>query len=81
MDCKPKVVLTCNAVRRGPKIIHLKDIVDTALAECAQNGAVVGNYMEVVTSWFEPNPDSYYYNFLLNYIRLLFFVCGRKGGE
>ncbi|KAK4392815.1 Acetyl-coenzyme A synthetase, chloroplastic/glyoxysomal [Sesamum angolense] len=40
-DCKPKVLITCNAVRRGPKIIHLKDIVDTALAESAQSGAVV----------------------------------------
>ncbi|KAL2552652.1 Acetyl-coenzyme A synthetase [Forsythia ovata] len=38
MDCKPKVVITCNAVRRGSKIIHLKDIVDAALAESAQNG-------------------------------------------
>ncbi|KAL6509127.1 Acetyl-coenzyme A synthetase, cytoplasmic [Orobanche gracilis] len=41
MDCRPKVVITCNAVRRGPKTIHLKDIVDTALTESAQNGAVV----------------------------------------
>ncbi|KAL0377233.1 UNVERIFIED_CONTAM: Acetyl-coenzyme A synthetase, chloroplastic/glyoxysomal [Sesamum radiatum] len=40
-DCKPKVLITCNAVRRGPKIIHLKDIVDTALAESAQSGAIV----------------------------------------
>ncbi|CAI0555796.1 unnamed protein product [Linum tenue] len=31
MDCKPKVVLTCNAVKRGSKVIHLKDIVDAAL--------------------------------------------------
>ncbi|KAL6508121.1 Acetyl-coenzyme A synthetase, cytoplasmic [Orobanche hederae] len=41
MDCRPKVVITCNAVRRGPKTIHLKDIVDTALTESAQNGSVV----------------------------------------
>lgn len=41
-DCRPKVVLTCNAVRRGPKVINLKDIVDTALADCAKNGAAVG---------------------------------------
>nr|XP_016437820.1 PREDICTED: acetyl-coenzyme A synthetase, chloroplastic/glyoxysomal-like [Nicotiana tabacum] len=38
MDCKPKVVITCNAVRRGPKTIFLKDIVDAALIESAQNG-------------------------------------------
>ncbi|KAF4376014.1 hypothetical protein G4B88_029378 [Cannabis sativa] len=35
IDCKPKVVITCNAVKRGPKIIHLKDIVDAALPESA----------------------------------------------
>ncbi|XP_059286047.1 acetyl-coenzyme A synthetase, chloroplastic/glyoxysomal-like isoform X2 [Lycium ferocissimum] len=38
VDCKPKVVITCNAVRRGPKTIFLKDIVDAALKESAQNG-------------------------------------------
>lgn len=48
MDCKPKVVLTCNAVRRGPKVINLKEIVDTALTDSAQNGTVVGNYVEDV---------------------------------
>ncbi|MCE5166820.1 Acetyl-coenzyme A synthetase, cytoplasmic, partial [Datura stramonium] len=37
VDCKPKVVITCNAVRRGPKTIFLKDIVDIALAQSAQN--------------------------------------------
>ncbi|KAK4370163.1 hypothetical protein RND71_009638 [Anisodus tanguticus] len=26
VDCKPKVVITCNAVRRGPKTTFLKDI-------------------------------------------------------
>ncbi|KAG6402845.1 hypothetical protein SASPL_135059 [Salvia splendens] len=41
VDCKPKVVLTCNAVKRGPKVIHLKDIVDVALADSAKNGTVV----------------------------------------
>ncbi|XP_062105271.1 acetyl-coenzyme A synthetase, chloroplastic/glyoxysomal-like isoform X2 [Humulus lupulus] len=38
IDCKPKVVVTCNAVKRGPKIIHLKDIVDAALVESAKTG-------------------------------------------
>ncbi|XP_020581336.1 acetyl-coenzyme A synthetase, chloroplastic/glyoxysomal [Phalaenopsis equestris] len=38
MDCKPKVVITCNGVRRGSKELILKDIVDSALAECAKNG-------------------------------------------
>ncbi|CAI0555794.1 unnamed protein product [Linum tenue] len=41
MDCKPKVVLTCNAVKRGSKVIHLKDIVDAALSESAKNGISV----------------------------------------
>ncbi|KAI8541210.1 hypothetical protein RHMOL_Rhmol08G0044400 [Rhododendron molle] len=38
VDCKPKVVLTCNAVMRGSKIIYLKDIVDKALTESTGNG-------------------------------------------
>ncbi|XP_011033712.1 PREDICTED: acetyl-coenzyme A synthetase, chloroplastic/glyoxysomal isoform X2 [Populus euphratica] len=41
VDCKPKVVITCNAVKRGAKAIHLKDIVDAAFAESAKNGISV----------------------------------------
>ncbi|KAI8019503.1 hypothetical protein LOK49_LG04G03456 [Camellia lanceoleosa] len=41
IDCKPKVVITCNAVRRGPKVIYLKDIVDAAFIESTQNGISV----------------------------------------
>ncbi|GMN57354.1 hypothetical protein TIFTF001_026457 [Ficus carica] len=44
VDCKPKVVITCNAVKRGSKTIHLKDIVDGALLQSAQNGDVVPKY-------------------------------------
>ncbi|XP_024991801.1 acetyl-coenzyme A synthetase, chloroplastic/glyoxysomal-like isoform X2 [Cynara cardunculus var. scolymus] len=42
MDCKPKIVITCNAVRRGTKVINLKDIVDAALSESSENGISVG---------------------------------------
>lgn len=42
IDCRPKVVITCNAVMRGPKLINLKDIVDAALVESSQNGISVG---------------------------------------
>jgi len=42
IDCKPKVLLTCNAVRRGAKVIYLKEIVDAALVESAKNGVSVG---------------------------------------
>ncbi|XP_068665385.1 acetyl-coenzyme A synthetase, chloroplastic/glyoxysomal-like [Aristolochia californica] len=42
MDCKPKAVITCNAVRRGPKVIHLKDIVDAALVQSSKEGISVG---------------------------------------
>lgn len=42
IDCKPKVVITCNAVRRGAKPIFLKEIVDNALVECSKNGVSVG---------------------------------------
>ncbi|KAI3682279.1 hypothetical protein L2E82_49985 [Cichorium intybus] len=38
MDCKPKIVVTCNAVKRGKKVLNLKDIVDAALLESSQNG-------------------------------------------
>lgn len=41
IDCKPKVVVTCNAVRRAAKVIGLKDIVDVALVESAKNGVSV----------------------------------------
>ncbi|KAL7613177.1 hypothetical protein Lser_V15G07911 [Lactuca serriola] len=41
MDCKPKIVITCNAIKRGKKIINLKDIVDSALSESSQNGVSV----------------------------------------
>ncbi|KAF3658660.1 Acetyl-coenzyme A synthetase, chloroplastic/glyoxysomal [Capsicum annuum] len=41
IDCRPKVVITCNAVRRGSKIIYLKEIVDNALLESAQNGIII----------------------------------------
>ncbi|XP_072980478.1 acetyl-coenzyme A synthetase, chloroplastic/glyoxysomal-like isoform X2 [Typha angustifolia] len=42
IDCKPKVVITCNGVRRGSKVLHLKEIVDAALVECANNNILVG---------------------------------------
>lgn len=42
VDCKPKVVITCNAVKRGMKLIRLKDIVDASLVESATNGVDVG---------------------------------------
>ncbi|MFS7956483.1 putative acetate--CoA ligase [Helianthus anomalus] len=41
IDCKPKIVITCNAVKRGTKVINLKDIVDSALSESSQNGVHV----------------------------------------
>ncbi|KAB1200605.1 Acetate--CoA ligase ACS, chloroplastic/glyoxysomal [Morella rubra] len=41
MDCKPKAVITCNAVKRGSKVIHLKDIVDAALSETSRNKVCV----------------------------------------
>lgn len=44
IDCKPKIVITCNAVRRGPKVIFLKDIVDTALTESAKNNVSLGQF-------------------------------------
>ncbi|XP_071705702.1 acetyl-coenzyme A synthetase, chloroplastic/glyoxysomal-like [Rutidosis leptorrhynchoides] len=42
IDCKPKIVLTCNAVMRGKKSINLKDIVDAALSEASKNGVEIG---------------------------------------
>lgn len=51
IDCKPKVVITCNAVKRGSKAIHLKEIVDSALIESVKNGVPVG-MLVLVTSIF-----------------------------
>ena len=42
MDCKPKIVITCNAVMRGKKVINIKEIVDASLSESSQNGVFVG---------------------------------------
>nr|GEY36059.1 acetyl-coenzyme A synthetase, chloroplastic/glyoxysomal-like [Tanacetum cinerariifolium] len=42
IDCKPKLVITCNAVKRGKKVINLKDIVDAALLGSSKNGVSVG---------------------------------------
>eukprot|EP01018_Ginkgo_biloba_P003584 Gb_41406 [translate_table: standard] len=42
VDCKPKAVLACNAVRRGSKVINLKEIVDAALVESSKSGVSVG---------------------------------------
>ncbi|KAI4986032.1 hypothetical protein ZWY2020_018662 [Hordeum vulgare] len=41
-ECKPKVVITCNAVKRGLKLVPLKDIIDAALVESAKNDVTVG---------------------------------------
>lgn len=49
IDCRPKVVITCNAVMRGSKIINLKDIVDAALVESSQNGVSVGAFNNIAS--------------------------------
>ncbi|EFJ26782.1 hypothetical protein SELMODRAFT_441669 [Selaginella moellendorffii] len=36
LDCQSQVVLTCSAVRRGDKMLLLKEIVDEALQLCSQ---------------------------------------------
>lgn len=54
IDCKPKVVITCNAVKRGKKLIALKDIVDVSLADSAKNGVDVGMYNLTFMSWSLP---------------------------
>ncbi|KAL2631388.1 hypothetical protein R1flu_016074 [Riccia fluitans] len=41
LDCKPKVVLTANGVMRGAKLINLKSIVDSALAQSKEQGHAV----------------------------------------
>ena len=42
IDYKPKLMITCNAVKRGKKAINIKDIVDAALLGSSQNGVSVG---------------------------------------
>jgi acyl-coenzyme A synthetase/AMP-(fatty) acid ligase len=52
IDCKPKVVITCNAVKRGLKLIPLKDIVDASLVESAKNGVTVGMHPRFTCKFF-----------------------------
>lgn len=42
LDCRPKLIITCNAVRRGPKVLDLKAIVDEALSSSLAQGVAVG---------------------------------------
>ncbi|KAL2320425.1 hypothetical protein Fmac_029394 [Flemingia macrophylla] len=57
-DCKPKVVITCNAVKRGPKAIHLKDIVDAAIDDSAQNGVSVDVCLVYENPWAMKRVDT-----------------------
>ncbi|KAL4566040.1 hypothetical protein LXL04_030149 [Taraxacum kok-saghyz] len=50
MDFKPKIVVTCNAVKRGKMVLNLKEIVDAALSESSQNGISVAMKKED-TNW------------------------------
>lgn len=46
LDCKPNVILTSSAVKRGAKIIKLKEIVDDALKRASDEGHTVGEYLQ-----------------------------------
>ncbi|GAQ89149.1 acetyl-CoA synthetase [Klebsormidium nitens] len=39
-DCRPKLLVTCNAVRRGAKVLNLKEIADKALELCEKKEGV-----------------------------------------
>ncbi|KAF6151581.1 hypothetical protein GIB67_021767 [Kingdonia uniflora] len=41
VDCKSKAMITCNDVRRGSKVLNLKDIVDAALVKSTNNGVSI----------------------------------------
>ena len=51
LDCKPKVIITCNAVRRGPKVLRLKPIVDEALLNSLAHGVSVGKVILMLTQF------------------------------
>lgn len=72
IDCKPDVVITCNAVLRGAKPIHLKDIVDKALAESADNGVSVG--MRQVCAVTPNSITCTYFYFDMLYIQYRFIL-------
>jgi acetyl-CoA synthetase len=42
LDCRPNIVLTTSGVRRGAKVIKLKEIVDEALECVLSEGFAVG---------------------------------------
>ncbi|CAL5027689.1 unnamed protein product [Urochloa decumbens] len=75
IDCKPKLVITCNAVKRGLKTIPLKDIVDTSLAESAKNGVDVGicltyenqSAMSKVDTRWKPGRDVWWQDVVPNF--------------
>lgn len=46
LDCKPNVILTSSAVKRGAKVIKLKEIVDDALIRASENGHTVGEDLQ-----------------------------------
>ncbi|WVZ05601.1 hypothetical protein V8G54_018947, partial [Vigna mungo] len=58
IDCKPKVVITCNAVKRGPKVLYLKDIVDVAIKDSAQNGVSINKCLVYENSWATKREDT-----------------------
>eukprot|EP00803_Ostreobium_quekettii_P003066 evm.model.scf_2786.1 EVM.evm.TU.scf_2786.1 scf_2786:12831-14819(-) len=45
LDSKPGVVITTSGTKRGPKVLHLKKIVDEALDLCAAKGHRVGTVL------------------------------------
>jgi acyl-coenzyme A synthetase/AMP-(fatty) acid ligase len=48
LDCRPNFVLTTSGVRRGSKVIKLKEIVDDALQRVLSEGFAVGMPFTVV---------------------------------
>lgn len=57
-DCKTNVILTCNAVMRGPKMIDLKKIVDKALDLCSRSGTKVEHCLVYENSSAQPGTDT-----------------------
>jgi acetyl-CoA synthetase len=49
IDCKPKVAIICNGVKRGVKVILLKDIVDRSLIGSGKNGVDVGMHWKLTS--------------------------------
>ncbi|KAI3436087.1 hypothetical protein D9Q98_002145 [Chlorella vulgaris] len=58
-DCKARVLLTCNAVKRGPKVINLKQIADRGCEVAVEQGFNVEHVLVYANDSAESREDTH----------------------